>query len=117
MGVALLIAALVVAFVLLDILLLVYVFRRAARRKGGLVFSIGLSIGAADQGSNVRRLPEQDAPVELPGQVARERAEDRVIDLSDAEADLRWPEPSVWSDSSSLDDARHSRPSAASNAE
>ena len=64
MGIALLIAGLVVAFVLLDAVLLVYVFRRAARRRGGLVLSFGLRIGGDEQVSNVRRIPEQGTSVE-----------------------------------------------------
>jgi hypothetical protein len=64
MDIALLIAGLVVAFVLLDALLIAYVLRRKARRRAGLTFSFDLGIEPAEQTSNVRRIPEQGVPRE-----------------------------------------------------
>ncbi|HSP37376.1 MAG TPA: hypothetical protein VLR26_06455 [Frankiaceae bacterium] len=63
MGRALLITGLVVAFVLLDALLVVAVLRRAARRQPGLLLPFGLSIETAALRSNVRTLPTQALPL------------------------------------------------------
>lgn len=142
MGRALLITGLVVAFVLLDALLVVAVLRRAARRQPGLLLPFGLSIETAALRSNVRTLPTQALPLPdapsaadwTPGAPNPANhyfdelvsVENRpVLDLTGEPAALRWPEQSVWRDRTSLDDATekagkpgaHSRPSAASNAE